>query len=186
MEDAPNPREHFEAARERWLLPEEVLDLLSRREELALHVSGAPPELPPSGALFLFDRRSCKRFRRDGHNWLSRRSGGRVREDHVRLRVAGAKGEEELLESPPFRLCGLTYPSLFVLLLGTVGLPLCCEVRADAKERLPPKDFIGKFFEEVRERTFLHCGSTRRVCVRTTRTRAKRDRAEKELRYECV
>ena len=84
-----NAREHYETARQRWLLPEEVLDLLSRRDALRLHVSGAPPELPPSGALFLFDRRSCKRFRRDGHNWLCRRSGGRVREDHVRLRVAG-------------------------------------------------------------------------------------------------
>ena len=85
-----NTREYYAAAsQERWLLPEEVLDVLLRHEELGLFISGSPPVLPPTGAIFLFDRTSCKRFRRDGHNWLTRKSGPRIREDHVKLRVGG-------------------------------------------------------------------------------------------------
>ena len=75
-----NSREFYAAAaQQRWLLPEEVFDVLCRHEPLGLFVSGAPPRLPPTGALFLFDRRTCKRFRKDGHNWLTRKSGARIR-----------------------------------------------------------------------------------------------------------
>lgn len=85
-----NDREHYAAvSQERWLLSEEVIDVLLHHAALGLYVSGSPPSLPPTGAIFLFDRRSCKHFRRDGHNWLTRKSGGRVREDHVKLRVNG-------------------------------------------------------------------------------------------------
>ena len=85
-----NSREFYAAAaQQRWLLPEEVFDVLCRHEPLGLFISGAPPRLPPTGALFLFDRRTCKRFRKDGHNWLTRKSGARIREDHVKLRVGG-------------------------------------------------------------------------------------------------
>ena len=85
-----NSREHYaQASRERWLLPEEILDVLLHHDALCFYVSGSPPSLPPTGAMLLFDRRSCKRFRRDGHNWLTRKSGGRIREDHVKLRVGG-------------------------------------------------------------------------------------------------
>ena len=71
------------AAQERWLLPEEVVDILTNCEALGCRLSDAPPDCPPASSVFIFDRRVCKRFRRDGHNWLARRTGGRVREDHV-------------------------------------------------------------------------------------------------------
>lgn len=90
MASLPRPLTHYaEAAATRWLLPEEISDLLAHAARLNLVTSGTAPDRPPSGACYLFDRRACRRFRADGHGWTSRRSGGRVREDHVRLRVDG-------------------------------------------------------------------------------------------------
>ena len=97
-----NSREFYAAAaQQRWLLPEEVFDVLCRHEPLGLFVSGAPPRLPPTGALFLFDRRTCKRFRKDGHNWLTRKSGARITRS-ARSRSRGtrpATGREDIKSS---------------------------------------------------------------------------------------
>ncbi|KAJ8605315.1 hypothetical protein CTAYLR_002348 [Chrysophaeum taylorii] len=87
-----NSLEHYkEAVQWRWLLPEEVFDILTNHFALGCSVSMVPPECPPTGSVFLYDRRKCKRFRRDGHNWVTRKSAGRIREDHVKLRVGGAQ-----------------------------------------------------------------------------------------------
>jgi ankyrin repeat protein len=90
MAALPRPLSHYAAAAaSRWLLPEEILDLLTHAGRLNLQTSGAAPDRPPSGACYLFDRRVCRRFRADGHGWTSRGDSNRVREDHVRLRVDG-------------------------------------------------------------------------------------------------
>ena len=90
MAALPRPLSHYAAAAaSRWLLPEEILDLLTHAGRLSLQTSGAAPDRPPSGACYLFDRRVCRRFRADGHGWTSRGDSNRVREDHVRLRVDG-------------------------------------------------------------------------------------------------
>ncbi|KAJ1453990.1 CG-1 domain-containing protein [Pelagophyceae sp. CCMP2097] len=82
-------QQYSEAAQWRWLRPEEVFDVLTHHQILGCTVSLAPPDRPPSGAIFLYDRRRTKRFRRDGHSWALRKSAGRIREDHVKLRVNG-------------------------------------------------------------------------------------------------
>lgn len=87
-----NSLEHYaEAVQWRWLLPEEVHDILTNHDSLGCTISQSPPDCPPSGCVFLYDRRKCKRFRRDGHNWVTRKSAGRIREDHVKLRVNGVQ-----------------------------------------------------------------------------------------------
>jgi hypothetical protein len=81
-------QQYSEAAQWRWLRPEEVFDVLTHHQILGCTVSLAPPDRPPSGApplhammrasrvtgrppdvagaIFLYDRRRTKRFRRDG------------------------------------------------------------------------------------------------------------------------
>mmetsp|Transcript_4941 Transcript_4941/g.7440 ORF Transcript_4941/g.7440 Transcript_4941/m.7440 type:complete len:1070 (-) Transcript_4941:128-3337(-) len=80
-----------DAVKWRWLLPEEVFELIEKYEQLGCVVSTCAPECPPSGSIFMYDRRKCKRFRRDGHNWVTRKSAGRIREDHVKLMVGGVQ-----------------------------------------------------------------------------------------------
>lgn len=40
------------------------------------------------GQLFLFDRRVCRFFRRDGHNWRKKPDGKTIRETHEKLKGA--------------------------------------------------------------------------------------------------
>lgn len=45
-----------------------------------LHLTG--------GQLFLYDRRICRFFRRDGHNWRKKPDGKTIRETHEKLKGA--------------------------------------------------------------------------------------------------
>ena len=40
-----------------------------------------------AGSLFLIDRRCCRYFRKDGHNWRKKKDGKTVRETHEKLKV---------------------------------------------------------------------------------------------------
>ena len=69
---------------------------------LARHApSLSPPPLPlrqylhdaTAGALFLFDRKVVRFFRKDSHNWQKKKDGKTVRETHEKLKV----GNVELL-----------------------------------------------------------------------------------------
>ncbi|CAJ1963485.1 unnamed protein product [Sphenostylis stenocarpa] len=42
---------------------------------------------PPSGSLFLFDRKVLRYFRKDGHNWRKKKDGKTVKEAHEKLKV---------------------------------------------------------------------------------------------------
>ncbi|KEH36443.1 calmodulin-binding transcription activator 1 [Medicago truncatula] len=51
------------------------------------HITPEPHTRPPSGSLFLFDRKVLRYFRKDGHNWRKKKDGKTVKEAHEKLKV---------------------------------------------------------------------------------------------------
>ncbi|PWA58809.1 ethylene induced calmodulin binding protein [Artemisia annua] len=86
-----NIKELVQEAQFRWLRPAEVLFILHNYEETQLNHE--PPQKPPSGSLFLFNKRVLRFFRKDGHNWRRKKDGKNVGEAHERLKV----GNDEAL-----------------------------------------------------------------------------------------
>ncbi|KAM0857386.1 hypothetical protein ACQ4PT_048502 [Festuca glaucescens] len=72
-------------ARGRWLKPSEVYYILLSHENLK--ITHQPPNKPPSGSLFLYNRRVNRFFRRDGYAWRRKKDGRTVGEAHERLKV---------------------------------------------------------------------------------------------------
>ncbi|KAJ7529484.1 hypothetical protein O6H91_15G052700 [Diphasiastrum complanatum] len=72
-------------AQTRWLRPVEVIEIL--RNHQIFRLNPVPPNKPPSGSLFLFDRKTLRFFRKDGHNWRKKKDGKTVREAHERLKA---------------------------------------------------------------------------------------------------
>ncbi|XP_031497097.1 calmodulin-binding transcription activator 3 isoform X2 [Nymphaea colorata] len=72
-------------AQHRWLRPAEVCEIL--RNYRKFQIAPDPPNKPPSGSLFLFDRKVLRYFRKDGHNWRKKKDGKTVREAHERLKA---------------------------------------------------------------------------------------------------
>ncbi|KAE9604822.1 hypothetical protein Lal_00010941 [Lupinus albus] len=79
----------YEEAKRRWLKPIEVLYILQNHH--SINFTNHPPQLPPSGSLFLFNRRVLRFFRRDGYNWRKKKDGTTVGEAHERLKVANVE-----------------------------------------------------------------------------------------------
>ncbi|KAI7737618.1 hypothetical protein M8C21_017052, partial [Ambrosia artemisiifolia] len=73
----------------RWLKPGEVHFILQNYEEKQL--TNEPPQKPPSGSLFLFNKRVLRFFRKDGHNWRRKKDGRTVGEAHERLKVGNVE-----------------------------------------------------------------------------------------------
>ncbi|XP_060214205.1 calmodulin-binding transcription activator 4-like isoform X1 [Lycium barbarum] len=73
----------------RWLKPAEILFILQNHENHQL--SNEPPQKPPSGSLFLFNKRVLRFFRKDGHSWRKKKDGRTVGEAHERLKVGNAE-----------------------------------------------------------------------------------------------
>ncbi|KAF3323637.1 calmodulin-binding transcription activator 4 [Carex littledalei] len=73
----------------RWLKPAEVLFILQNYERY--QVTSEPPQKPPSGSLFLFNRRVLRFFRKDGHSWRKKKDGRTVGEAHERLKVGNVE-----------------------------------------------------------------------------------------------
>ncbi|KAL5230741.1 hypothetical protein ABZP36_029517 [Zizania latifolia] len=71
-------------AKQRWLRPAEICEILKNHRNFL--ISPEPPNNPPSGSLFLFDRKVLRYFRRDGHNWRKKKDGKTVKEAHERLK----------------------------------------------------------------------------------------------------
>ncbi|PUZ53224.1 hypothetical protein GQ55_5G036300 [Panicum hallii var. hallii] len=69
----------------RWLKPQEVLQILRNHDLFT--VSHKPPQKPPSGSWFLFNRRVLRYFRNDGYEWQKKKNGKTVNEAHERLKV---------------------------------------------------------------------------------------------------
>ncbi|KAK9060166.1 hypothetical protein SSX86_020870 [Deinandra increscens subsp. villosa] len=76
-------------AQTRWLKPGEVLFILQNFDEKQL--TNEPPQKPPSGSLFLFNKRVLRFFRKDGHNWRRKKDGRAVGEAHERLKVGNVE-----------------------------------------------------------------------------------------------
>ncbi|KAI3977252.1 hypothetical protein MKX01_035982 [Papaver californicum] len=84
-----NISELVQEARRRWLKPVEVLFILQNYENHQLTESA--PQKPPSGSLFLFNKRVLRFFRRDGYDWRKKKDGRTVGEAHERLKVGNAE-----------------------------------------------------------------------------------------------
>ncbi|XP_065850791.1 calmodulin-binding transcription activator 2 isoform X2 [Euphorbia lathyris] len=82
---ASNIQQLFLEAQHRWLRPAEICEILRNYQKF--HISSESPTRPPSGSLFLFDRKVLRYFRKDGHNWRKKRDGKTVREAHEKLKV---------------------------------------------------------------------------------------------------
>ncbi|KAF7803721.1 Calmodulin-binding transcription activator 2 [Senna tora] len=72
-------------AQHRWLRPAEICEIL--RNYQMFHITPEPPNRPPSGSLFLFDRKVLRYFRKDAHNWRKKKDGKTVKEAHEKLKV---------------------------------------------------------------------------------------------------
>ncbi|XP_029119343.1 calmodulin-binding transcription activator 3 isoform X2 [Elaeis guineensis] len=72
-------------AQHRWLRPAEICEIL--RNYRKFHIAPESPNKPPSGSLFLFDRKVLRYFRKDGHNWRKKKDGKTVKEAHERLKA---------------------------------------------------------------------------------------------------
>ncbi|WOK93336.1 hypothetical protein Cni_G02033 [Canna indica] len=72
-------------AQHRWLRPAEICEILQNYKKFC--IAPEPPNRPPSGSLFLFDRKVLRYFRKDGHNWRKKKDGKTVKEAHERLKV---------------------------------------------------------------------------------------------------
>ncbi|KAF3666764.1 hypothetical protein FXO37_10355 [Capsicum annuum] len=73
-------------AQHRWLRPAEVCEILRNYQKF--RIAPEPPNRPPSGSLFLFDRKVLRYFRKDGHSWRKKKDGKTVKEAHERLKEA--------------------------------------------------------------------------------------------------
>ncbi|XP_039144605.1 calmodulin-binding transcription activator 3-like isoform X2 [Dioscorea cayenensis subsp. rotundata] len=71
-------------AQQRWLRPAEICEILRNYQNFC--IAPEPPNKPPSGSLFLFDRKVLRYFRKDGHNWRKKKDGKTVKEAHERLK----------------------------------------------------------------------------------------------------
>ncbi|XP_008790758.2 calmodulin-binding transcription activator 4-like isoform X2 [Phoenix dactylifera] len=76
-------------AHTRWLKPIEVLFILQNHESFQL--THKPPVEPPSGSLFLFNRRVLRNFRNDGLLWRKKNNGRTLAESHERLKVGNTE-----------------------------------------------------------------------------------------------
>ncbi|KAI4340638.1 hypothetical protein MLD38_025452 [Melastoma candidum] len=79
----------YQDAQFRWLKPAEVHYILQNYENDQL--KNETPQLPPSGSLFLFNKRVLRLFRRDGHNWRKKKDQRTVGEAHERLKVGNVE-----------------------------------------------------------------------------------------------
>ncbi|KAA8530853.1 hypothetical protein F0562_005523 [Nyssa sinensis] len=71
-------------AQHRWLRPAEICEILQNYKKF--RIAPEPENKPPSGSLFLFDRKVLRYFRKDGHNWRKKKDGKTVKEAHERLK----------------------------------------------------------------------------------------------------
>jgi hypothetical protein len=80
-------RQILAEAQSRWLRPLEVCEILSNYAKYGFKLNPVPPVRPCSGSMFLFDRKTLRYFRKDGHNWRKKKDGKTVREAHERLKT---------------------------------------------------------------------------------------------------
>nr|UOV21268.1 calmodulin-binding transcription activator [Corchorus capsularis] len=87
-------------AQHRWLRPAEICEILKNYKKF--RIAPEPAHMPPSGSLFLFDRKVLRYFRKDGHNWRKKKDGKTVKEAHEKLKQTPSKSCTLLLEALMF------------------------------------------------------------------------------------
>ncbi|KAK8499435.1 hypothetical protein V6N13_050363 [Hibiscus sabdariffa] len=75
----------LQEALHRWLRPVEVCEILRNYSKFRL--SDKPPSKPPAGSLYLFNRKTIRYFRKDGHDWRKKKDEKTVREAHEKLKI---------------------------------------------------------------------------------------------------
>ena len=80
-------RQIIAEAQTRWLRPVEVCEILKNYATHGFRLNPVPPVRPCNGSMFLFDRKTLRYFRKDGHNWRKKKDGKTVREAHERLKT---------------------------------------------------------------------------------------------------
>ena len=73
----------------RFLLPNEIHEILTQHEYLGFQISKNPPMDTSNGALYLFDRYKSKNFKGDSVEWIRKKGRDRVREDFVKIQLHG-------------------------------------------------------------------------------------------------
>ncbi|THG14499.1 hypothetical protein TEA_014206 [Camellia sinensis var. sinensis] len=68
-----------------YVLFAEICEILQNYKKF--RIAPEPANKPPSGSLFLFDRKVLRYFRKDGHNWRKKKDGKTVKEAHERLKA---------------------------------------------------------------------------------------------------
>ncbi|CAO2828977.1 unnamed protein product [Amaranthus hypochondriacus] len=89
MQSGFDINELLQAAHTRWLKPAEVFFILQNHANYK--ITQEAPQKPPSGSLFLFNKRVLRFFRKDGHSWRKKKDGRTVGEAHERLKVGNAE-----------------------------------------------------------------------------------------------
>lgn len=82
--------------------------------------------LATGGSLFLFDRKTVRYFRKDGHNWRKKADGKTVRETHEKLKVLLPLGMGFVLRMASLLTnvvpeCGMSWFSLVLVRCGATG-----------------------------------------------------------------
>ena len=78
------------AAQDRWLQPEEILEILDSYPSLGFFLSTSPPRNPRDGDVYIFDRTKVRDFKNDGLDWIRKNNEpGRIREDYIKISVRG-------------------------------------------------------------------------------------------------
>ncbi|KAJ4715748.1 Calmodulin-binding transcription activator [Melia azedarach] len=75
-------------AKHRWLFDAEICEILRNYQKFS--IATKPPNMPPSGSFFLFDRKAVRFFRNDGHNWRKKGDGRTVKEAQKKLKVGSS------------------------------------------------------------------------------------------------
>lgn len=89
MQSGFDINELLQAAQTRWLKPAEVLFILQNHANY--QITQETPQKPPSGSLFLYNKRVLRFFRKDGYSWRKKKDGRTVGEAHERLKVGNAE-----------------------------------------------------------------------------------------------
>ncbi|XP_045809247.1 calmodulin-binding transcription activator 4-like isoform X2 [Trifolium pratense] len=84
-----NINDLFQEAKKRWLKPIEVYYILQHHD--MCEFTNMPLNRPRGGAVYLFNKRVMRFFRKDGHNWRKKKDGRTVAEAHERLKVGNVE-----------------------------------------------------------------------------------------------
>eukprot|EP00887_Chlorella_sp_A99_P002986 scaffold24.g2986.t1 len=87
----PGVRASLEQSQSSWLSNEQIHELLLHVEPCGFPTSRQAPHLPEAGTLYVFNKKTCRYFRKDGHPWELKQDNKTVNETHEKLKVGDKK-----------------------------------------------------------------------------------------------